>query len=74
MAKKMDELKLPAILTIEGKDHRIAETIVKNTKAKNAQILTLDSMQSTTSKDVEEGASYLKIMQENLNVLKKALL
>lgn len=70
----MDELKLPAILTIEGKDHRIAETIVKNTKAKNAQILTLDSMQSTTSKDVEEGASYLKIMQENLNVLKKALL
>lgn len=74
LAKKMDELKLPAILTIEGKDHRIAETIVKNTKAKNAQILTLDSMQSTTSKDVEEGASYLKIMQENLNVLKKALL
>ena len=74
LAKKMDELKLPAILTIEGKDHRIAETIVKNTKAKNAQILTLDSMQSTTAKDVEEGASYLKIMQENLNVLKKALL
>lgn len=74
LAKKMDELKLPVVLTIEGKDHRIAETIVQNTKAKNAQILSMDSMQSTTAKDVEEGASYLKIMQENLKVLKKALL
>ena len=36
-------------------------------------ILTLDSMQSTTSKDVSAGTSYLSIMEENLDVLKKAL-
>jgi zinc transport system substrate-binding protein len=35
--------------------------------------MTLDSMQSVTSEDVKKGASYLSIMEENLNVLKEAL-
>lgn len=52
LAKRVDELKLPCILTIEGKDHKIAETVVENTTAKNQKVLTMDSMQSTTSKDV----------------------
>ncbi len=73
LAGKVDELSLPAVLTIEGKDHRIAETIVENTAAKNQTILTLDSMQATTSKDVEAGTTYLSIMEGNLEVLKNAL-
>jgi zinc transport system substrate-binding protein len=73
LSKKVDELNLNCVLTIEGADHRIAETIVKNTLSKNQEILTMDSMQSTTSKDVKDGASYLSIMQKNLDVLKKAL-
>ena len=69
----MDELGLSSVLTIEGKDHSIAETIVRNTQKKNQKVLTMDSMQSTTGKDVEEGAEYIRIMEDNLNVLKKAL-
>ena len=73
LAGKMDELNLPCVLTIEGAQHKIAETIVQNTTAKNQKVLTMDSMQSTTSKDVANGAAYLSIMEQNLSVLKQAL-
>ena len=73
LAKKVDELNLPCVLTIEGKDHKIAETVVENTTAKNQKILTMDSMQSTTSEDVANGTTYLSIMEKNLSVLKEAL-
>ena len=73
LAQKEDELSLPAVMTIEGKDKKIAETIVQNTEGKDQQILTMDSMQSTTSKDVENGVSYLSVMENNLSVLKEAL-
>ncbi len=73
LADKVDTLGLKTILTIEGADHKIADTIIQSTKTKDQQILTLDSMQSTTSKDVENGASYLAIMESNLEVLGEAL-
>ena len=60
-------------MTIEGADHRIAETIVQNTGSKDQKILTMDSMQSTTSKDVQNGTTYLSVMEKNLSVLKEAL-
>ncbi len=73
LAKKADELNLPCVLTIEGKHHKIAETIVKNTAQKSQRILTMDSMQSMTSKDVASGTTYLSVMEKNLAVLKEAL-
>ena len=73
LAKKLDELGLPCILTIEGVRHKIAQTIVENTAKKNQSILALDSMQSTTSKDVAQGTTYLSVMEKNLDVLTDAL-
>ena len=73
LATKMDELELPVIMTLEGSDHRIAETILQTSTAKNQTILEMDSMQSVTAKDVEAGATYLQIMEKNLEVLKEAL-
>ena len=73
LAQKADELSLPAVMTIEGTDHRIAETVVQNTQAKDRQILVMDSMQSVTAKDVKNGTTYLSIMEKNLSVLKDAL-
>ncbi|MBR3130377.1 MAG: zinc ABC transporter substrate-binding protein, partial [Clostridia bacterium] len=73
LSQKVDELSLPAVLTIEGKDHRIAETIVRNTKTKDQIILTMDSMQGTTAKDVRNGVTYLSIMEKNLEVLENAI-
>ena len=73
LARKVEEGKLPCVLTIEGKNHKIAETIVQNTAGKNQKILTMDSMQSTTSQDVANGTTYLSLMAKNLDVLKEAL-
>lgn len=73
LAKKMDELKLPAVLTIEGRQHKLAQTIVENTKTKNQKILTLHSMQSVAEEEMKKGVTYLSFMEENLKVLQEAL-
>lgn len=73
LAKRVDEWKLPCVLTIEGAQHKIAETVVRNTTAKNQKVLTMDSMQSTTTQDVKNGMTYLSVMEKNLSVLKEAL-
>lgn len=73
LAKRVDEWKLPCVLTIEGAQHKIAETIVWNTTTKNQKVLTMDSMQSTTTQDVKNGTTYLSVMEKNLSVLKEAL-
>lgn len=73
LAKRVDEWKLPCVLTIEGAQHKIAETVVRNTTAKNQKVLTMDSMQSTTTQDVKNGTTYLSVMEKNLSVLKEAL-
>ena len=64
---------LNTVLTIESGNGKIARTIIENTAAKSAQVLQMDSMQSVTAQDVKTGASYLNIMEKNLDVLKQAL-
>jgi zinc transport system substrate-binding protein len=72
LAKKVDELGLNTVMSIESSDGSIAETIVKTTADKNGQILVLDSMQSVTASEAKS-ATYLSIMESNLDVLKEAL-
>lgn len=73
LAKKIDELSIKTVLTIDGSDSKIAETIVSNTVSKDQQILTLDSIQSVTKNDIKSGMTYLSIMESNLAMLKEAL-
>ena len=73
LADKLDELGLPAVLTIEKSDGKIAETIRDNTASKDQKILVMDSLQSTTSEDIKNGATYTGAMEDNLEVLKEAL-
>lgn len=73
LSSKVDELKLPYVVTIEGGQHKLAETIINNTSMKDSQILTMDSMQSTTAVQVKEGATYLSAMEQNLKTLQAAL-
>lgn len=73
LADKLNEKKLPAVLTIDGSDQKIAQTVISTAGAKNVDILTLDSMQSKTAKDAQSGVTYLKLMEQNLEVIKKAL-
>ena len=72
LSGKTDELGLSSIMTIEGSDHKIAETVIRSTQTKDQVILSLDSMQSTTLKDVQNGVTYLSVMGKNLEVLREA--
>ena len=73
LAKKVDELGLNAVLTIEKSDKKIAKTVVSNTKNKNQHVLEMDSIQSVTQADIKKGRNYLSAMKKNLEVLKVAL-
>lgn len=73
LAEKINELKLTSIIIIEGSDSKIANTVINETQPKNLNILTLDSMQSVTSNDIENGLTYLSVMENNLDNIKTAL-
>ena len=72
LAKKVDELRLPVILTIEGTRHKIAETVRRTTKSRDQRILTLDSLQAVGGATAET-TRYLDVMARNLETLKAAL-
>ena len=73
LAEKVDELGLSVILQIESSDGKIANTVKNATTNKNQTILTMDSAQTTTTKQFADGRTYLSIMEGNLDVLKQAL-
>ena len=63
---------LSDVIILEGSDSSIAESVI-TASGVGAGLLTMDSMQSVTAKDVENGVSYLCIMEKNLDALKAAL-
>lgn len=73
LAQKMDELKLPCALVIESSDQTVAKTVINNTAEKDQKILVLDSIQARSQQRVEDGQTYLGIMEQNLTVLQQAL-
>ena len=73
LAAKVDELNLDVILKIESSDGGIANTVKNATTNKNQEILTMDSIQSSTLEEYKKGKDYLKIMEQNLDILKQAL-
>ena len=72
LSKKVDELSLKAVFTIETSDGSIAKTIIENSKDKDAKVYVLDSMQSVTAANVADGETYLNVIKSNLDVLKEA--
>lgn len=73
LAEKAGALHLPAVLAIDGSDGKIAGTIAGNTATGDQRVLVLDSMQSVSGREIEEGENYLSVMERNLEVLKEAL-
>ena len=73
LAGKVDEQKLKHIMVTESSDQKIAKTIQINTVDKNQQILVMNALQSVSKSDVNNGTTYLSIMESNLGVLKNAL-
>ena len=72
LAEKVKENQLPCILTIDGSDQAIAQSVKQSAGDNSAKILTLNSLQSV-SKEKLEDTTYLSVMKENLEVIKEAL-
>lgn len=72
LADKIEECKLPCILTIDGSDKTIAESIQKNVDG-DVAIKELNSLQSVSEAQITEGITYLSVMEQNLEVIKEAL-
>ncbi len=73
LAKKVDEWGLSFVCVSETSDRKLADTVIGLTERKNAKIVTFDSMQAVSSKKIEEGYSYLSVMEKNLDALRIAL-
>ena len=73
LAGKVDELGLNVILKIESSDGGIAKTVKDATTNKNQTIMTMDSLQSASTKEYKAGRNYLSVMEQNLTVLKEAV-
>ncbi len=73
MAYLVDYIKseqIPVIYTIELSTQTVAKALAEET---GAQILTLQSCHNVTVKDFEAGATYLSLMTQNLDNLRKGL-
>ena len=73
LAEKVDQLDLDTVFIIENSDDSIAKSIITNAKKKDISIEKLNSLQSVTTNDIKNGASYISLMNENLETLKRVL-
>jgi zinc transport system substrate-binding protein len=73
LAEHVDEWGLEWILTTEASDGTLARGVIGATKEKNQRIAVLHSMQSVEAREAERGATYLGIMERNLEVLQGVL-
>lgn len=73
LAQAIEQYDLPYILVLEGSDKSVAEQIKNSTPKKDQTILSINSIQSVTKKQIGDGADFLSLMKENLETLKTAL-
>ena len=74
LATRLNQLGLDVVLVTESSDQSIARTVIENTETGNQRILVLDAVHSVTVAVAETGVSYLSLMEQNLAVLREALM
>lgn len=73
LASTLQGLDLPYVLTIEGSDGSLARTVWENTSQNRQTVARLNSLQAVTQQQAQEGLTYLKAMEDNLQALTTAL-
>ena len=73
LSGKIDELGCNAVFELENSDSSISSAVVDNCNNKNCKIIKLNSIQSVTKNDLENGVDYLSAMNENYTLLKEYL-
>ena len=73
LSQKADEWQSRYVIVTDGSDQRLAKSVISSSQNREMEILSLNSMQSVTKRALQEGQTYLSVMEENLNVLRVAL-
>ena len=73
LIKEADAHDVSCIAVSESSDKTLANTVISSAKRDDMKIVVLNSMQSITKKDIENGASYISVMNENLDNILLAL-
>ncbi|MBQ9112170.1 MAG: zinc ABC transporter substrate-binding protein [Clostridia bacterium] len=74
LANKIDELSLGYVMNIDGSELMdFTNTVIGATTAKNAKIVSVNSLQAVTAADVADGVDYLSVMESNLASFTEAL-
>lgn len=67
---KVEDEDIPVVYTIELSSQKVARAIAETTGAK---VLTFQSCQTVSRQDMEAGATYLSLMERNVEALKEGL-
>lgn len=70
LVDRVDEEKIPVVLQVEMSSSKIAETIAEST---DAAVMTFSSCHTVTKEQLDKGVTYISLMNDNLEVLKKCL-
>ncbi len=73
LAEKVDSCGVCGVFTIDGSNSSIAESVLSNTKNGSGEIYTLNSMQSVSREDIDNGCTYISIMEDNLAEIRGAM-
>ena len=73
LANKIEELDCTAVFEIETSDGSVAKAVVNNSKNNDCDIVRLNSIQSVKKSDVDNGVTYLSLMNENYSLLREHL-
>lgn len=73
LAEKINDLSTKNVVVIDGSDEKIAKAVIGSTSAKSQKTIMFDTMQAVTKQDIDEGKTYLNIMEKNVEVIKEAL-
>ncbi len=73
LAEKAEEFDVQYLVIVENGLEELAATISSNTSNADQEVLVLNSLQSISQSDIDAGATYYSVMEENLEVLRLAL-
>ena len=73
LSDKVDEFGLRCVVVIDGSNQKIAQAVIRETAAQTQSILVLNSLQSIGKTEINNGVTYLSVMESNLETLKEAL-
>ena len=73
LAESVDAYDKETILVLENSTQSVANTVIESSKKNSVEIAVMDSCQSIGEQEIANGASYIEVMMENLEALKKAL-